>query len=173
MKKNYIFGLLAIMLIVASQISAKTNVTNYILNPGFEADNAAVQKPTNWGQWLESGTAANLTLVAGDAHSGSYYCKMQGATAYKVMSIQSITGLPAGTYSLSGWFRSSGGQNWGNMSIKNYGTGSPELYAPINSAMIALAIKKLPSTKNKMVRLFSFMVKFSKLRNDICVIMFS
>ena len=135
MKKNYIFGLLAIMLIVASQISAKTNVTNYILNPGFEADNAAVQKPTNWGQWLESGTAANLTLVAGDAHSGSYYCKMQGATAYKVMSIQSITGLPTGTYSLSGWFRSSGGQNWGNMSIKNYGTGSPELYAPINSAM--------------------------------------
>ena len=133
MKKKYIFGLLAIMLFVASQISAKTNVTNYILNPGFEADNAAVQRPTSWGQWLESGTAANLTLVAGDAHSGNYYCKMQGATAYKVMSIQSVTGLPAGTYSLSGWFRSSGGQGWGNMSIKNYG--GSELYAPINSAM--------------------------------------
>ena len=135
MKKNYIFGLLAIMLFVTSQISANAAVTNYVLNPSFELDNAVVQKPLNWGQWLESGTVANLTLVNGDAHSGSYYCKMQGATAYKVMTMQTISGLPNGTYTLSGWFRSSGGQGWGNMSIKNYGTGSPELYAAINSAM--------------------------------------
>jgi uncharacterized protein YjdB len=133
MKKNYIFGLLATMLLLAFQISAKTNVTNYVLNPGFELDNAVVQKPLNWGQWLESGTVANLTLVNGDAHSGSYYCKMQGAAAYKVMTMQTITGLPAGTYTLTGWFRSSGGQGWGNMSVKNYG--GSEVYAGINSAM--------------------------------------
>ena len=134
MKKNYIYGLLVIMLFVTSQVSANAAVNNYVLNPGFELDNAAVQKPMNWNEWSPDGTTANGTVVAGtDAHSGSYYGKMAGATSYNTMTYQSISGLPAGTYTLTGWFRSSGGQGWGNMSIKNYG--GSELYAGINSAM--------------------------------------
>jgi uncharacterized protein YjdB len=134
MKKNYIFGLLAIMLFVVLQINAKTNVTNYVLNPSFELDNAEVQKPLNWNEWSPNGTTANGAVVAGaDAHSGNYYGRMAGTVSYNTMTYQSISGLPAGTYTLTGWFRSSGGQGWGNMSIKNYG--GAEKYAGINSAM--------------------------------------
>jgi uncharacterized protein YjdB len=132
MKNNYIYSLIAIMLLLVCQISGQTT-TNYLLNSGFELDNAAVQKPQGWSEWTPNSTDANAAVVNGDAHSGNFYGKMSGTAAYNVMTFQTLRNLPAGIYSLKGWFRSSGGQGYGNFSIKNHG--GAEVNLALNTVM--------------------------------------
>lgn len=132
MKTNFNFRLIALALVATSFISLQA-ATNYILNPGFELDGAATANPVSWTKWSGNNTGASAAAVAGDAHSGSYYGKMASTAAYSVFHMQTITGLPSGIYSLKGWFRSSGGQGWGNFSIKNYG--GAEIYRSLITPM--------------------------------------
>ncbi len=110
---------------------------NFIQNPGFELNNAAVQTALNWAEWSPNSPSSTDKgqVITGDAHSGTYYYKMTHTAPYATMAFQTVTNIPVGIYSLKGWFRSSGGQEWSAMSIKNYG--SPEKYAALNTAMSA------------------------------------
>jgi beta-glucanase (GH16 family) len=109
----------------ASTVVTVTNNPNfnYILNPSFELNNAEVQTPLNWSEWSPRtpSSVGNAKVVTGTAHLGSYYASMSGTTSYAVMTFQTIRNLPVGLYNLKGWFRSSGGQPYSIMSIKNHG----------------------------------------------------
>jgi beta-glucanase (GH16 family) len=111
------------------------NGHNFIANPGFELDNAEVQKPVGWSEWSPKTPSSvdSAKVVTGNPHSGTYYCRMFGKAPYQAMTFQTVKNMPTGTYTLKGWFRSSGGQPWAAMSIKNHG--GNELFAPLTSAM--------------------------------------
>ncbi len=122
---------------------------NFILNPGFELDNAIVQKPVSWSEWSPKTPSSvdSAKVITGNPHTGTYYGSMTGKAAYQVMTFQTVNNIPNGIYNLKGWFRSSGGQNWAAMSIKNYG--GAELFAPLTSAMSTwteLSIKNVQIT---------------------------
>lgn len=108
---------------------------NFILNPGFELNNAASQTALNWSEWSPN-TPSSVDkgqVVAGDAHSGSYFAKMAHTAPYATMFFQTVNNIPVGNYNLKGWFRSSGGQEWAALSIKKHG--GSELFQPINTTM--------------------------------------
>ena len=112
--------------------SAITVANNYVLNPSFEKDNAAVVKAADWSEW--SGTPAytdNSNVITGivglgDAvggapHSGTYYVEVAPTVAnpinYGVLNFQSIANIPNDTYVLTGWFRGNGGSGYLNIGV--------------------------------------------------------
>jgi len=98
--------------------------TGTIINPGFEADNAAVGAPTGWQTTTGQGTNDNADYSEsyGGAHSGTYHGTHYRPEAYEVYTYQVVTGLANGTYTLSAWVKSSGGQHTAQLQAKNYGS---------------------------------------------------
>ncbi|RAG87284.1 arabinogalactan endo-1,4-beta-galactosidase [Streptacidiphilus pinicola] len=78
-----------------------------VTNGGFEADAKGTATPTGWS--TSGASAASYTESGG--HSGSYRLTHWSASAYKVTTFQTLTGLANGSYTLTAWVRSSGGQN--------------------------------------------------------------
>lgn len=93
---------------------------NFVLNPGFEADRVSQANLAGWEG------AAN---VAG-SHTPGRFCmrKTGSATTY-----QDIKDLPNGTYTLSVWVKSSGGQTSCDIFASNFG--GAERTASINRAV--------------------------------------
>ena len=116
---------------------------NFILNPGFEQDNAEVQKPVSWSEWSPKTPSSidSAKVITGTPHSGTYYVRSSGKAPYQIMTFQTVKNISSGTYNLKGWFRSSGGQGWAAMSIKNYG--GAELFAPLTTAMSSWTEKSI------------------------------
>jgi uncharacterized protein YjdB/beta-glucanase (GH16 family) len=140
--------------------SVITVLANYVVNPGFEGDGAAVVKATGWAEY--SGTSAyndnsnvitgNVALgdaVGGAPHSGTYYVEVAptvaNPTTYAMANYQNFSNIPNGTYTLTGWFRGSGGgyfgigsnypgfpnlSHWTQMTIANVviSNGTPQIY---------------------------------------------
>ena len=94
-----------------------------IANPGFEADKAPVGTPTGWRTTTANGTNdnADYTETYGGAHSGTYHGTHYRPEAYEVTTSQVVTGLANGTYTLSAWVKSSGGQPAAQLQAQNYG----------------------------------------------------
>ncbi len=116
---------------------------NFVLNPSFELDKAEVQKPLNWSEWSTSNSNDNAKIVKGKAHSGDYYGLMTGSVKYDVMNFQTIKNLPVGVYTLKAWIRSSGGQSYSVLSIKNFG--GNELTASLNQSMSNWTLVSIPN----------------------------
>jgi Cellulose binding domain/Glycosyl hydrolases family 43 len=94
---------------------------NYVLNPSVEADRVA---QTTMAGWTSGSNVAN--------HSGGH----TGRWSMSVSSSGSIyqnSSLPNGTYTLSAWVKSSGGQSSANLYAKNYG--GSELDRSLNQSM--------------------------------------
>lgn len=115
-----------------SSITVSAVASNYVLNPDFEIG-APAASVTNWYEWSANGTdinnadivAGNVGLgdaIGGAPHSGTYYYKIGptggNPTSYNMLIRQDFTGLPIGTYTLTGWFRGNGGG--GYMNIGSY-----------------------------------------------------
>ncbi|OIJ62643.1 glycosyl hydrolase 53 family protein [Streptomyces mangrovisoli] len=101
-----------------------------LTNGGFESDGAAVAAPSGW---TESGsTGASYTESGG--HSGSYRLTHYSSAAYKVETYQTLTGLTNGTYTLTAWVRSGGGQNSAYLALKNCGSTEQRTDLPISSS---------------------------------------
>ncbi len=118
-------------------VPAPPTAAGTITNAGFEADNAAVSAPTGWATTPGAGTNANAsyTETYGSAHTGTYHGTHYRPEAYEVYTYQVVTGLANGTYALSAWVRSSGGQNTAQLQAKNYG-----------GAALATAVAAAPGT---------------------------
>ncbi|MGW7286253.1 glycosyl hydrolase 53 family protein [Streptomyces sp. NPDC054847] len=94
-------------------VSAAATLTN----PGFESGTSG------WSTYSADGRhAASYTEAGG--HSGSNRLSHWSSSAYKVETYQYLSGLTDGTYRLSAWVRSSGGQNAAYLALRN--CGSPE-----------------------------------------------
>ena len=88
---------------------------NYVLNPGIEADR--VSQSTMAG-WVSSANVANHS----GGHTGRWSMAQSSSSAYTASMYQNIL-LPNGTYTLSAWVKSSGGQKSANLYAKNSGGG--------------------------------------------------
>lgn len=77
---------------------------------------AAQLKPA---QWITEGGAEGVYLSS-DAHGGSYSLAHAGAQRYNYATYQEVS-VPNGTYSLSGFAKSSGGQSGCWIAVSQYG----------------------------------------------------
>ena len=94
---------------------------NYALNPSFEADRVAMTQPAGWTTSTTSGGGlAPYTNVSG-GHTGNWSWQLADTAGYQATLNQAVANLPNGTYALSVWAKSTGGQTTANLYAKGYG----------------------------------------------------
>ena len=98
---------------------------NYVLNPSVEADRVSTSTMAGWSD------TANVSNHLG-GHTGRWSMAQSSSSAYTASIDQNIT-LPNGTYTLTAWVKSSGGQKSANLYAKNYG--ASELDHSLNQAI--------------------------------------
>jgi hypothetical protein len=92
-------------------------------NSSFEDDQAGVVSPRQWLTQTGGNTQAYASYTESypNAHSGTYHGTHYRPEAYQVYTYQTLTGLANGTYSLSAWVKSTGGQPVAQLRAQNYG----------------------------------------------------
>jgi hypothetical protein len=97
--------------------------TNSVGNFSFEDDNAGVPAPRLWQTQTGGSTYANASYSESypNAHSGTFHGTHYRPEAYQIYTYQTITGLANGTYALSAWVKSSGGQPVAQLRAQNFG----------------------------------------------------
>jgi len=106
---------------------------NYVLNPTFEADRVLVTGPAGWSTWTNLSGATPFGNVSG-GHTGNFAGHLSyTAGSYQASMFQNVTNIPNGTYNLTFWAKSSGGQSIAQVFVKNFG--GTEMDAPLNSAL--------------------------------------
>lgn len=95
---------------------------NLLTNGDFESD-GYTNTPTGWKVYLSSGVSSDTikTENTGYAYSGDYNLTFWNSNDYKASVYQTLTGLDNGTYTLSAWAKSGGGQDTCQIYAKNYG----------------------------------------------------
>nr|GFA57996.1 hypothetical protein [Tanacetum cinerariifolium] len=109
--------------------------TNSVGNFSFEDDNAGVSTPRQWLTQTGGSTQANASYSEAypNAHTGTYHGTHYRPEAYQIYTYQTVTGLPNGTYSVSAWVKSSGGQPVAQLRAQNYGGGSLNAAIPAST----------------------------------------
>jgi hypothetical protein len=79
---------------------------NYVLNPDFQADRVIVSPVTGWTNFADSGPNA-VTNVSGGANSSRFALQIGAAQSFSGGVRQQIA-VPAGTYTLSAYAKTSG-----------------------------------------------------------------
>ncbi|MBT2450559.1 glycosyl hydrolase 53 family protein [Streptomyces sp. ISL-43] len=103
-----------------------------LANSGFEADGTGTATPAGWTTYSATGrTAASFTESGG--RSGGYRLTHWSSSAYKVETYQSLSGLSAGSYTLSAWVRSGGGQNSAYIALRDCGSAEQRTDLPPTS----------------------------------------
>jgi arabinogalactan endo-1,4-beta-galactosidase len=115
--------------------TASTQRVNLLTNGSFEANGAYTNTPTGWTVVSANSSYANATYTsdAWAAH-GDWTLNHYWASAYTVSLYQNKTGLTNGTYTLSGWVLSGGGQSSVYMYAKNYGGTERQVAIPTSAS---------------------------------------
>ena len=100
---------------------------NYILNPGYEADRVSQTQVAGW-----TSTGTGFGNVSGSHSPGNWHFHHSNDGAYTATTHQLVTGLPAASYKLSVWYKSSGGQPTARIFARNFS--GEELNADVNVA---------------------------------------
>jgi hypothetical protein len=111
------------------------STVNSIGNFSFEDDQAAVQAPRQWLTQTGGSTYANAsyTEAYGGGRTGTYHGTHYRPEAYQIYTYQTIMGLANGTYSLSAWVKSTGGQPVAQLRAQNYGGNSLNTAIPASA----------------------------------------
>ncbi|MCX5409253.1 arabinogalactan endo-1,4-beta-galactosidase [Streptomyces sp. NBC_00335] len=103
-----------------------------LANTGFEADGTGTATPAGWTASSTTGqSAASFTESGG--RSGGYRLTHWSSSAYKVETRQSLSGLGAGSYTLTAWVRSSGGQSSAYLALRDCGSAEQRTDLPPTS----------------------------------------
>ncbi|MFE9361839.1 arabinogalactan endo-beta-1,4-galactanase [Streptomyces sp. NPDC006978] len=101
-------------LVLAALPAQAAHAATAPVNTGFESG------ATGWSTYSAGGqNAASFTEAGG--HGGSTRLSHWSASAYEVETYQYLSGLTDGTYTLSAWVRSGGGQNAAYIALRNCG----------------------------------------------------
>jgi hypothetical protein len=106
---------------------------NYVLNPSFEADRVTMTQPAGWVTSTNLTGGATPYTNASGGHTGNWKWELTYTAAYQATLDQVIANVPNGTYTLSTWVESSGGQAVAEVYAKGYG-GAEKDYS-INTAI--------------------------------------
>ncbi|GAA3905793.1 glycosyl hydrolase 53 family protein [Streptomyces gulbargensis] len=113
----------------AQQAAAASTLTN----GGFEADGTGTATPSGWSTYSAGGqNAASFTEAGG--RSGGHRLSHWSSSAYKVETYQYLSGLPDGTYTLSAWVRSGGGQKAAYLALRNCGSAEQRTDLPVTTS---------------------------------------
>jgi hypothetical protein len=93
---------------------------NYVLNPGFEADRVSQNSLAGWTN-SSSVSGGDPNGNASGARTGNFCMQQQYSSAYKATMYQEISTIPDGTYTLTAWVQSSGGQDVCKVFISDFG----------------------------------------------------
>ncbi|MFD1467606.1 Ig-like domain-containing protein [Hymenobacter caeli] len=125
---------------------------NLVLNPGFEADGAAVGSPTGWQTWTGQDTdaGADYTETYGGAHAGTYHATHYRTSAYEIYTYQMVQNVPAGSYAVRAWVKGGGGHQT-QLRIKSYGGPDIVVDAPAtpNGQWVQVAVPNLVVTSGQ------------------------
>ncbi|MEW2251283.1 glycosyl hydrolase 53 family protein [Streptomyces sp. NPDC006975] len=117
---------LALTALPAQSAQAAATLTN----GGFETDGTGTATPGGWSEYGDTG--ASYTEAGG--HSGGYRLSHWSAGAYKVETYQYLSGLADGSYTLTAWVRSSGGQKAAYLALKNCGGAEQRTDLPVSAS---------------------------------------
>jgi len=81
---------------------------NWVLNPSFDADRVIQNALAGWTDSTDQSSFPGGNVAGG--HTGRFALSQSDSVAYRAKQSQQVTGLPAGTFTLTAWVRSSGGQ---------------------------------------------------------------
>jgi hypothetical protein len=110
---------------------------NYVLNPTYEADRVSQTVLAGWANWTNLTGATPYSNKSG-GHTGNWAAQHTYTAAYQASTHQIVKGpngaaLPTGTYTLTCWVKSSGGQPTCQIFVKSYG--GTEIDSSINTAI--------------------------------------
>ncbi|MFC4778802.1 right-handed parallel beta-helix repeat-containing protein [Paenibacillus sp. GCM10023252] len=118
-------------------------------NAGFEADGAYSQSITGWYTWTPDGTNdADYAEYAADAHGGTHQIAHWKASAYTILTAQTVS-VSNGTYTLKAWVRSSGGQNTAILFAKSFGGSERNTAIPATGAWTQVTVPNIPVTNGQ------------------------
>ncbi|MFI6035798.1 arabinogalactan endo-beta-1,4-galactanase [Streptomyces sp. NPDC051315] len=124
---------LAAGLALAALPAQTARAASTLTNAGFESDGAGTATPAGWSTYSAAGqNAASFTEAGG--HSGGYRLSHWASGAYKVETYQYLSGLTNGSYKLTAWVRSGGGQNAAYIALKNCGGAEQRTDLPVSSS---------------------------------------
>ncbi len=118
-----------------------------VYNPGFEYT-GATPTPLGWATASTADADADYT-EGGSVHTGFFRLTHYKAVAYKVRTYQLLTNLPNGTYTLSGWVVSGGGQNSCQFYANGFGGTEKVVNVPQTAAFIQLQVSGIVVTNGQ------------------------
>jgi len=122
-------------------------IMNLIVNPSFEVDLETTQTPYGWSTWSRAGQDyADYTQRYATGDSGSYYGAHGVDHSYDVFTYQVLTGLAAGSYELTAWVKSSGGQSVAWMEVNAYGGAKRTVTIPATSTWTLVTVSDIAVT---------------------------
>ncbi|MFI9542393.1 arabinogalactan endo-beta-1,4-galactanase [Streptomyces sp. NPDC052016] len=119
-----------------------------LTNGGFESDGTGTATPAGWSTYSAAGqNSASFTEAGG--HGGGYRLSHWSSSAYKVETYQYLSGLTNGTYKLTAWVRSGGGQNSAYIALKNCGSAEQRTDLPVSSSGWIRIVTSVAVTNNQ------------------------
>ncbi|MCW6003601.1 family 43 glycosylhydrolase [Micromonospora sp. CPCC 205371] len=116
---------------------------NYVLNPNFQADRIIVPQLTGWTNFVESGPSAIVTNINGGANGSRFGVQIGAAQSYAGGIRQQIT-VPAGTYKMSTFARTSGTLTAAQMTVTDAAGVSRTLTIPASTGWTGRELANIP-----------------------------
>ncbi|MFI6511075.1 family 43 glycosylhydrolase [Streptosporangium sp. NPDC050855] len=116
---------------------------NYILNPGFQADRIIVPQVQGWTNLRESGPTSIVTNANGGAN-GSRFALQIGATQSYAGGVRQQITVPAGTYRLSLFARTTDSLSTAQVTVTDAGGTSRTLDIPTSTGWTRRELTGIP-----------------------------
>ncbi|NUT46443.1 MAG: family 43 glycosylhydrolase [Saccharothrix sp.] len=115
---------------------------NYLLNPDFQADRVTVSTLTGWTNFRESGPSSFVTNVAGA--NGSRFALQIGAGQSYAGGVRQQVAVPAGTYKLSLYAKTSGTLSAAQVTVTDAAGATRTLNVPASSGWTRRELASIP-----------------------------
>ncbi|MBV7700662.1 carbohydrate-binding protein [Streptomyces sp. TRM70350] len=116
---------------------------NYVLNPNFQADRIIVPQVRGWTNFRESGPSSIVTNVNGGANGSRFGLQIGAGQSYAGGVRQQIT-VPAGTYKLSLFAKTSGSLSAAQVTVTDAAGRSRTLNVPASSGWTRRELAEIP-----------------------------
>ena len=116
---------------------------NYVLNPDFQADRVAVSTLTGWTNFRESGPSSFVTNNVAGANGSRFAMQVGAGQSYAGGARQRIT-IPAGTYKMSLYAKTSGSLSAAQMTVTDAAGNTRTLNIPASSGFTRRELANVP-----------------------------